>query len=45
MWCGDSSTSYESIEIAVNQLLTLGVVFGGSDIPAFYGIPTDDLFI
>lgn len=48
MWTGDSQTNYDNVLLSVNQLLTLGVsgvVFGGCDLPGFYGIPSDDLFI
>jgi mannosyl-oligosaccharide alpha-1,3-glucosidase len=48
MWTGDSQTNYENVEMSVNMLLSLGVsgiVFGGCDIPGFYGEPSDDLFI
>lgn len=47
-WTGDSQTNWENVEMSVNQLLTLGVtglVFGGCDIPGFYGDPSDDLFV
>jgi alpha 1,3-glucosidase len=48
MWTGDSQTNYENVEMSVNMLLSLGVsgiIFGGCDIPGFYGEPSDDLFI
>ena len=48
IWTGDASSTYESVEASVNMLLTLGVtgiVFGGGDIPGFYGAPFDDLFV
>ena len=48
MWTGDSQTNYENVEMSVNMLLSLGVsgiVFGGCDIPGFYGEPDDDLFV
>jgi mannosyl-oligosaccharide alpha-1,3-glucosidase len=48
MWTGDSQTNYENAEMSVNQLLTLGVsgiVFGGCDLPGFFGEPSDDLAV
>ena len=48
IWTGDSQTNYENVEMSVNMLLSLGVsgiVFGGCDIPGFYGEPSDDLFV
>ena len=48
MWTGDSQTNWENVEMSVNNLLSLGVsgiVFGGCDIPGFYGQPSDDLFV
>jgi len=47
-WTGDSQTNFENVEMSVNQLLTLGLtgqIFGGCDIPGFYGEPSDDLFV
>ena len=48
MWTGDSQTNWANVEMSVNNLLSLGVsgiVFGGCDIPGFYGNPSDDLFV
>lgn len=48
MWTGDSQANTENVEMSVQNLLSLGVsgiVFGGCDIPGFYGTPTDDLFV
>ena len=48
MWTGDSQTNWENVEMSVNNLLSLavsGIVFGGCDIPGFYGNPSDDLFV
>lgn len=48
MWTGDNSATYDDVPLSMNMLLSLGVsgiVFGGSDIPGFNGIPDDDLFV
>ena len=48
MWTGDSQTNWANVEMSVNNLLSLavsGIVFGGCDIPGFYGEPSDDLFV
>ena len=48
MWTGDSQAGYDDVPLSVNMLLTLGVsgiVFGGTDVPGFFGIPPDDLWV
>jgi mannosyl-oligosaccharide alpha-1,3-glucosidase len=48
MWTGDAQSDKGNVEMSVQNLLSLGVsgiVFGGCDIPGFYGTPDDDLFI
>jgi len=46
MWTGDSQTNWGNVNMAVSNLLSIGVsgvYFGGVDIPGFWGNPTDDL--
>ena len=48
MWTGDSQNLYSDIPMALNQLLSLGVSgipFTGSDLPNFFGVPEDDLWV
>jgi alpha-glucosidase len=48
MWTGDSRAESWSVPASVNMLLNLGVsgiIFGGTDVPGFLGVPTDELYI
>jgi len=48
MWTGDSRAEFWSVPASVNMLLQLstsGIVFGGTDVPGFMGVPSDDLYI
>ena len=48
MWTGDSQTNFDEVPLSINMLLTLGVsgvVFGGTDVPGFFGVPVDDLWV
>ena len=48
MWCGDSQSIYDDIPATLNMLLAnsvSGIIFGGSDLPGFAGIPEEDLWV
>ena len=48
MWTGDNSATYDDVPLSMNMLLSLGVsgiVFGGSDLPGFNGVPDDDIYV
>lgn len=47
-WTGDNRSVFEELQGSISMIMQLGNAghpFGGSDIPGFYGSPTDDLFI
>lgn len=47
-WTGDNRAIYEEVQGSISMIMQLGNaghVFGGSDIPGFYGNPTDDLYV
>lgn len=47
-WTGDNRSVFEELQgsiTMIQQLGNSGHPFGGSDIPGFYGYPTDDLFV
>jgi len=48
MWTGDNRATFADIAGSMNQLLNLGLSglnYGGSDIPGFFGSPSDDVFV
>ena len=47
-WTGDNVANVEEIQGSIYTLLSTGVsgmFFGGSDIPGYQGVPTQDLYI
>ena len=47
-WTGDNRCLYSEIKGAMTMLLQVGNagnVFGGADLPCFYGMPTEDMWI
>lgn len=47
-WTGDNRSVFEELQGSISMIMQLGNAghpFGGSDIPGFYGSPTDDLFV
>jgi len=47
-WTGDNNAYNQELQGSINMLLQLslsGHPYGGSDVPGFFGEPTDDLYI
>jgi mannosyl-oligosaccharide alpha-1,3-glucosidase len=47
-WTGDNNSLSGEIQGSINMLLenaVSGFAFGGSDIPGFFGFPSDELYI
>lgn len=47
-WTGDNRAVYEELQGSLSMILQLGNAghpFGGSDVPGFYGEPTEDLWV
>jgi alpha 1,3-glucosidase len=47
-WTGDNRAVYDELQGSVSMILQLGNAghpFGGSDVPGFYGEPTEDLWV
>ena len=47
-WTGDNRCLYSEIKGAMTMLLQVGNagnIFGGADLPCFYGMPTEDMWI
>lgn len=47
-WTGDNRALFSELKGSMNMIMSLGVSghpYGGSDIPGFYGQPTEDLWI
>lgn len=47
-WTGDNRAIFSELEGSMTMIMSLGISghpYGGSDIPGFYGQPTDELYI
>lgn len=47
-WTGDNRSLYSELTSSLNMIMSLGlsgVPFGGSDVPGFYGMPSEDLWV
>ena len=47
-WTGDNRCLYSEIKGAMNMIIQVGnagQIFGGSDLPCFYGMPTEEMWI
>lgn len=47
-WTGDNRSNRDEVEVSISMLLTLGISgvhFVGADIPGFYGVASDEVFV